>query len=1265
MTQTLESDPRSDGPGIAASGLAASGEEPRPAQRWIRRRYREVSVTAAFFVLMLLQHPGQIVRDTKLDLSVDPGRFLASVTHLWNAQAAFGTVPDQAYGYLFPMGPYYWLGAAFHVPVWIVQRTWLALLLSAAFWGAVKMAEVFKVGTPATRLAGGIAYALSPWILAQAHDTSYVLPAVFLPWVMIPLKREVDGGLTTRAAAARSGVAVLCMGGINASLTFAVLLLPMIWFVVQPRGRRPYKLFALWCGAVFLATAWFVIPLVFQGRFGLNFLPYTETASATTGSTFLSEILRGGGVWTSLSTGPPLWSSSGHLIETGPAVIVSSALVAGVGLYGLASRSMPDRFFFVIAVIVGILLVCAGFNGHLGGPLASEYQSLLNGGLGLFRNVYKFQPVIVLPLSLGISHALASWGAALRESKVSWSPSLSGVLALGMVVVLAFTAAPIFVARIYPDDSFSKIPSYYQQAADWLNARGGTSTTLIVPGADFTRTTWGNPLDNPMQALLTVPWANRNIVPQGSIGNTEVLDAVDQVLANGQPAPGMAAFLARAGVRYVVAENDLNPANDTQPTPALVHLVLSEETGLRRVAQFGPIVRHPNSGFGVDTIFDPSGASVRIPSLEIYRVRSPVTTTPSATTYPANEGLTISGGPQGLLALANTGQLNHEAVTLTGDSLGPSFARTTWIDADSQQLRDTTFTRLYNNESNVLTPEQARQSGAVSKQFIVVPGIGHETVSRLSGAGSISASSFGSAFSAIPSDQPLSAFVTDSGGASWVARSDDTAPWIEIRFTHAIPVDTVRVTPLVQTYDSLVSNIRISTAAGSVTRQLRPVERPQTFSLPKSDTTFLKISLVGIKQDRGGVGRPAGLNHIAIPGVTVTQTLVLPSDEPAHATASPEFLLTSPIPDQFEYLRSPDDEAELDRTFTVPAPGGRYLIGGLVTPLSPPSLPSQDPGAPFSLACGSGPTVTVDGNEFPTSVQGTISDLYAQRSMTLTLCSTGGILDLAPGPHTITANDASGMYKVTAMTLAGSLLQLSTPKAPRSVTWGPSSDDARTLTVSPGVSAILNVKQNYNAGWVATVDGATLHPVRLDGWQQGYLLPASASPQQVELRFVPDRLFRGLLLLGGLLAVALVVLALVPARRRGPPDDMAGAIENPQTARRSRARHLAPGARAPAIVAWILAIGVAVFLVAGPIMAGVALCLGLLCALLRGRGWLAWLALGAEAVAGVAIAFGPGYRIGTFLGSGSYTAQALGAVALTALMLSLLPVRRARKPEGV
>ena len=236
-------------PRIARAGGAGRSID-RPRDRWFARRLPECLLTLGLFVVVLCQHPGRIVRDTRLDLAVDPGHFMATVSHLWNPLIGFGSVPDQAYGYLFPMGSYYWLGSASHIPEWIVQRLWMGLLLSAALWGTILLAESLRIGGRWSRLAGGVAYALSPLILAQAHDTSFVIPVVLLPWVMVPLIRASDGVLSPGGAAARSGVAVLLMGGVNASASFAVLLLPLIWFVTRRPIRQYVRLFVFWLIAI-------------------------------------------------------------------------------------------------------------------------------------------------------------------------------------------------------------------------------------------------------------------------------------------------------------------------------------------------------------------------------------------------------------------------------------------------------------------------------------------------------------------------------------------------------------------------------------------------------------------------------------------------------------------------------------------------------------------------------------------------------------------------------------------------------------------------------------------------------------------------------------------------------------------------------------------------------------------------------------------------------------------------------------------------------
>ena len=264
---------------------------------------------------------------------------------------------------------------------------------------------------------------------------------------------------------------------------------------------------------------------------------------------------------------------------------------------------------------------------------------------------------------------------------------------------------------------------------------------------------------------------------------------------------------------------------------------------------------------------------------------------------------------------------------------------------------------------------------------------------------------------------------------------------------------------------------------------------------------------------------------------------------------------------------------------------------------------------------------------------------------------------------------------MTGLSLIGTPVQPST--APRSITvehWGA---ESRTLTASGGQAALLNVHQNYNPGWVATVNGHQLKSVRLDGWQQGWVLPASVGRQVVTLQFPADGSFRLILLVGGGLAAVLVVWALLPARRRrrnravpgarGPrtpvsPEDLSSQrIVNSDVEPTDGDVDPPPSwSTAGSWATWV-ALSACLFVVAGPVALVVPLVVGLRW-LFPGRpSFLAWLAFGAEVLAGIAIAIDPAYRVGTWVGSGSYTVQALGGLAVAALVLSLLPGPRRRK----
>ena len=75
-------------------------------------RRREVGIPlllgAGAFALAFAQRPGLATADTKINLHVDPGRFLADVASMWTSTGQLGDVQaGQQAGYLFPMGPFF------------------------------------------------------------------------------------------------------------------------------------------------------------------------------------------------------------------------------------------------------------------------------------------------------------------------------------------------------------------------------------------------------------------------------------------------------------------------------------------------------------------------------------------------------------------------------------------------------------------------------------------------------------------------------------------------------------------------------------------------------------------------------------------------------------------------------------------------------------------------------------------------------------------------------------------------------------------------------------------------------------------------------------------------------------------------------------------------------------------------------------------------------------------------------------------------------
>jgi arabinofuranan 3-O-arabinosyltransferase len=428
----------------------------------VQRTWR-IAMGVAFVAIAFVQAPGRVVADTKLDLVVDPARFLARSLFAWDPYAAFGQLQNQAYGYLFPMGPFYLLGHQAGVPDWVVQRAWWALLLVVAYTGFLALADELAIGTPTTRLVAAAAFALSPRVLSSLGALSIESwPFALAPWILLPLVRGSARG-DPRRYALTSALLFACVGAVNAAATIAALLPAVLWLASRRSGPRRRQLVTWWVAGVALASAWWVLPLLILARYAYPFLDYIESARTTTSVTSVPNVLRGVSDWVaySPSLGEPTWPA-GWALATHPPLMLATAAVAALGLLGAAMRSCPERRFLACSIAAGVVLMAVGHSGPLAGPV----RALLDGPLVAFRNVHKVEPVLRIAVALGLAHALAMAPALLRAawSRVPPGWGLPGAhvvvraAAGAAAVVLVVSSWPAWAGELAPRAPFASVP---------------------------------------------------------------------------------------------------------------------------------------------------------------------------------------------------------------------------------------------------------------------------------------------------------------------------------------------------------------------------------------------------------------------------------------------------------------------------------------------------------------------------------------------------------------------------------------------------------------------------------------------------------------------------------------------------------------------------------------------------------------------------------------------------------------------------------------
>ncbi len=904
------------------------------------------------YTLAFLQRPGETVVDTRLELSADPGVFLERVFHVWSATTDFGHVQGgQFNGYLFPMAPWFALGDQLGVPMWVSQRLWLGTLLLLAAWGAARLMSAL-MGRPSLVASSGAAlvFTLNPYVvLFTSRGTVTLLAHAALPWLMLAVHRGLREPRGWRMPAAVGLVLAVTGGGVNAAVIAFVLLGPLslaAYEVVMRRIPARATLMFGWRAALAaaLGSAWWVIPVLLQGRYGVDILIYTEQPTVIWATTSFPELLRMLGFW-GLYTGvgfgglePFMGVGATYLFN--PVVIVATFLVP---LFAVATFPLVRRWtygpFFALLTFGALVVMFAGFprDSRLRAALLDVYDGF--PALQFLRTTYKGMPLLALALAClcGAGAAVLVERARTGGLRLGGRTVPAGALVL-LVAAPAIAAAPLIEGRaIDREQVYGAVPSWWTESTADATAAGGR--TMVLPGEMFGWYQWGGTMDPVGPALRREPVAIRELVPYADSRSAFLQIAVDDLVQQDRLVPGQLGELLRlAGVRQVLVARDGRLKRNGAVAAVAAEAALSGQDDLKPLMDYGPRrvePAMPGRGYEPARLAQISRRAAPGDGLGVRLAADPPTI--------------LEGDAEGVTELAVHGMLDsRRPLLLAGDVDEDELARLTASGApivlsDSARRRLFVSPRTRGNRGPTLTATAPLDREAATFNPFPERGTDGQTVAVYSGLRELN-SPTAAGWSNFPQYRAYAA-LDGRLDTSWRA-DENVRPqrwYMELEFAQPRRVGAMEVVPQ-RDRRGRTESILVSVNGGPE-RHVDLQAGPNRVDLGDAEVRVLRVRVdeVGGNEDTRGAG---GITELRVPGLRVREHLRLPTALSASANGlelsrSPIEILLARTTADFPYragadaldpeadhpLAMLDAEDGIERSFNVPA-ARSFALGG-------------------------------------------------------------------------------------------------------------------------------------------------------------------------------------------------------------------------------------------------------------------------------------------------------------------------------------------------
>jgi hypothetical protein len=957
---------------VTAAVAESGGAPAAPSSSRRHRTLGYLLLAALSYLPVLATAPGKVAADTKQYLYLDPTRLMERAWSMWDPNIGMGTVTHQNIGYLFPMGPFYWVLDRVGLPDWVAQRLWLGSIIFAAGLGMLYLFRTLGArGSGA--VVGALAYMLSPYLLDYAARISVIL----LPWAGLPFLLAFTIRALRRGGwryAALFALTVQVVGSVNATaLVFVgvapLLWLPYAWLVLREvRFGRLVATVAKIGALTLAASLWWMSGLWAQGSYGVDILKFTETLRAVSRTTLPNEVLRGLGYWFFYGRdklGP--WIEASNDYTQTPGMILLSYGIPVLALASAALVRWRHRAFFILVAFVGVVIAVGAHPYDSPTPFGAIFKHLGETWTPAFalRSTGRAAPLVVLGLAVLLAsgvNAVVRWlderRAAGRRSLPGHLPGVAVAVVMGALVIANLPAlwnGTFYGTNLQRDED---IPEYWKDAAAHLDAQGDATRVMELPGVDFASYRWGNTVDPITPGIMDRPYVARELIPYGSPASANLLNAYDLRIQNRQlPADALAPMADVMSVGDYALRNDIQFERYRVLRPQFLwDLFTPTPAGLGAPTGFGAAsnVQTTQYPFLDEQALGSPDPLVTPHAVEVFPVEDP---THIVHTAPSTRPVVLAGDGDGIVDAASVGLLNGRPLVLYSAGFGQDTATlrrqiradATLVVTDSNRQaarRWSTVTDTIGYTEGPGSHPLTRDLTDAQLDLFPESGTSTKTITLLQGVKGVAANSYGNPITYTPEDRAARAFDGDPYTAWRTGAFDDVrGDRIRVVLDHPITTDHVNLVQVLKPpNERWVTRAVLTFDGGSpVTADIGAASRTvagQTVRFPKRTFSTFQLEIrdtnLGQLLGYGGVS-PVGFGEIRLrddapgaPPVRVHEILRMPTDlltaaGPASVDQPLVLLMRRqrviPVPPRS------DPELSMVRQFTLPTGRGFGVAG--------------------------------------------------------------------------------------------------------------------------------------------------------------------------------------------------------------------------------------------------------------------------------------------------------------------------------------------------